>query len=148
MFGGLVSKYGFGPAAYHLRRGEIYNIGGKTFWTFGGADSIDKANRIVGQSWWARESPSHEEYAHGLETLDDEEWKVDIVLTHTMPKSCVSEYELKHGMAWLKANDPVTAYLDTVAEDLKFDRWFRGHFHCDERFGIVECLYETIVEIT
>lgn len=36
---------------YHLKRGEIYTIEGKTFFCFGGAQSHDRAYRKEGVSW-------------------------------------------------------------------------------------------------
>lgn len=35
----------------HLTRGQIFNLQGKRFFTFGGADSIDKHSRLEGISW-------------------------------------------------------------------------------------------------
>lgn len=41
----------------HLMRGEIFEIGGSTFFTLGGAVSYDKVFRAEGISWW----PQHRE---------------------------------------------------------------------------------------
>ena len=35
----------------HLMRGQVFDIDGKTFFTFGGGNSIDKAWRTPGVSW-------------------------------------------------------------------------------------------------
>lgn len=45
----------------HLMRGQVYDIGGKTFFTFGGGLSADRADRKEGRSWWPQEAPSGEE---------------------------------------------------------------------------------------
>ena len=45
----------------HLMRGQIFEIDGKTFFTFGGADSVDKSERTEGINWWPEEMPSEEE---------------------------------------------------------------------------------------
>lgn len=42
----------------HLMRGEIFEIGGSTFFTLGGAVSYDKVFRAEGISWWPQERPS------------------------------------------------------------------------------------------
>ena len=65
----------------HLMRGQVYEIEGKTYFTMGGADSIDKYWRKEGESWWAREMPSDEEYEEGkrksymVEDMTYKEWK-------------------------------------------------------------------------
>ena len=53
---GKISKY-----IYHLRRGEVYTIEGKTFFVFGGASSIDRMYRTPYVSWWPAELPSSNE---------------------------------------------------------------------------------------
>ena len=40
----------------HLMRGQVYNIDGTTFFTFGGAYSIDKMYRTEGISWFPEET--------------------------------------------------------------------------------------------
>ena len=46
----------------HLMRGQIYDIQGKTFFTMGGAYSIDRYRRKLNESYWAEELPNNEEY--------------------------------------------------------------------------------------
>lgn len=46
----------------HLMRGQVYTIDNIKFFTFGGAESIDKCNRTENESWWKQEMPSKEEY--------------------------------------------------------------------------------------
>ena len=46
----------------HLMRGQIFNLSGITFFTFGGAYSPDRAYREEGISWFPEELPSRQEY--------------------------------------------------------------------------------------
>lgn len=39
----------------HLMRGQVFEIDGKSFFTMGGAESHDKADRILGKSYWSNE---------------------------------------------------------------------------------------------
>ena len=65
-------------SVYHLMRGEIYNIGGKKFFTFGGARSIDRgeflgeeqAKKDIHKWWWPEELPTQYEIneASGLKS--------------------------------------------------------------------------------
>ena len=52
-FGGKVQE--IGKDIFHLMRGEIYTIDGKTFFCMGGAESTDKVYRIEHISWWKEE---------------------------------------------------------------------------------------------
>ena len=58
----------------HLMRGQVFNIEGKTIFTFGGGTSIDKYRREEHISWWKEEIPSKEEINEGiiLESQDKE----------------------------------------------------------------------------
>ena len=50
--GGRVHRVG--ERVYHLMRGELYDLGGHTVFTFGGARSVDVDRREDGFSWWKR----------------------------------------------------------------------------------------------
>ena len=54
---------------FMLKRGEVYEIEGKKFFTFGGAYSIDKASKRLNNAWWSQELPNPEEYRLALENL-------------------------------------------------------------------------------
>ena len=89
---GLVQKVW--PSVIHLMRGQVYDIGGKKFFTMGGASSHDILGGILGpddpeyrkklrqlkasgalyrvnhRSWWAAELPTEEEYQTARASLD------------------------------------------------------------------------------
>jgi hypothetical protein len=71
----------------HLMRGQVYNIDGKSFFTFGGGVSIDKASRIPYISWWEQEEPSFSEINEALDNLERCNYKVDYVITHAAPQT-------------------------------------------------------------
>lgn len=127
----------------HLARGQVFEIDGLTFFTFGGGNSIDKASRQIGLSWWPQEMPSDYEYEEGLNNLEKVNWKVDYVLTHTCPEFIATEL-----VTYLQpGEEALRRYLDHIAENLEFDEWFFGHFHIDESVDNFRCLYNEIVEL-
>lgn len=128
MFGGRVQVHPHAKNVIHLMRGEIYSIFGKKFFTFGGAMSTDKQYRTEGVSWWAAEEASDEEMAHAMKNLEKHDFKVDCIITHTMPNSIISQMPMfEH-----KLNSCRTAaFLDEVLEKTTYDKWFCGHFHLD-----------------
>ena len=154
---------------YHLMRGHIFELGGKSFFAFGGAKSHDirdgildekdfasyrdlineatklrKANklfRINHLSWWEQELPTEEEMAFGLQNLDEHRNKVDFIITHCCPQSVAS-------MAGFFEPDKLTTYFDEIASRAHFSRWFFGHYHDDRQImSRYIMLYDQIVRI-
>jgi len=126
---------------FHLKRGFVYEINQHKIFSFGGASSIDRDNRTPYLSWWPREIPSYEEFERGLCSLDEIQWEVDYVITHTAPNKILEQY--------LSSNrsDAVTNYLEIIAEKIKFKRWFFGHFHDDAEFDKFTLVYNKFHEL-
>jgi len=113
----------------HLMRGQVYEINGKTLFTFGGADSIDKENRIPEVSWWAREMPSNAEYEEGLKNLGLYNWKVDYIITHTCSIRLFEELNKIHRM--IPIHTDLNAYFNEIELITSYNYWLFGHFHMD-----------------
>jgi len=136
MFGAEVFYYdsieSFGEGRiYFAKRGEIYTINDKTFWAFGGALSVDKQHRVLGQSYWPRELPSYFEYENGMKNLDMVNWEVDYVVSHTCPANIIPNILDSQSKVFSKVNDPVSEYFFEIYKKLKFKEWHFGHFHKD-----------------
>lgn len=142
-----------------LERGQIFNIQGSTFFTFGGASSHDisggildrndpefrakrerayllqKPFRILNEEWWTEELPSEEELQEGLNNLEKCGFKVDYVISH-----CVSN-RIQHKLETYYENvldyqnvlqqDILTDYFDMLEDKLIYKHWFCGHYHED-----------------
>lgn len=57
------------PNILHLMRGYVFTLEGKTFFTMGGAYSVDRHTRTPGRSWWPQELPRGEEYRRAAAAL-------------------------------------------------------------------------------
>lgn len=127
----------------HLMRGQVYEIEGKTFFTFGGANSIDKRMRIPYVSWWPQEMPFESEYEEGLKNLEKEDWSVDYVLTHTCPG------DIAHMLVTMlyPGEEELQRYFDELSQELEFSMWYFGHWHLDQTEENFRCLWEDIVEL-
>ncbi len=115
----------------HLIRGEVFRIDNKTFFAFGGAYSIDKCMRIDGYSWWKEEKPTEDEYKNGINNLKRYNFKVDYILTHTMPREMIfryGKYPDEHDME-------LTGFLEWIMYETKFEHWYCGHWHDDTCIG-------------
>ncbi len=115
----------------HLMRGQIFIIEDKTFFTMGGAYSIDKYMRKEGISWWPQEIPNEEEYKEATRTLLMYKNKIDYIITHTAPREIVRRmgyYPDAHDME-------LTGFLEWVMYECDFKHWYFGHWHEDKDVG-------------
>lgn len=155
------------PSVIHLMRGQVFDIQGKRFFTFGGASSHDisdgvleaddprikkwkhdynKSFRINHVSWWEQELPSQEEMNEGIRNLKQVDNKVDYILTHS---PCTSVLKQMDGGCGLYKSDILSDYLQQIKEIVDYKCWLFGHMHINERFTHEKsiCLYEQITRI-
>ena len=140
----------------YLCRGQVFNIGGKTFLTLGGADSHDKEMRQENVSWWKEEKITSADISIALKNLEKVNFRVDYVLTHTpswrfsqklfeLFTQCGEEFPV-----FLQSkfnNNESGKMLDGIETIVDFEKWFCGHWHIDEKIGKNQILFEKIVEI-
>ena len=139
---------------YHLMRGYVFELCGKTFFVFGGASShdiddgiLDRADfvsqrefqktyknwylagklfRVNHEAWWARELPSQEEMDRGRKNLKVYGNRVDFVISHCLPQT------LAHIFFSAEADTLTTYFDDLVRNGLQMDSWYCGHYHVDQ----------------
>lgn len=134
---------------YHLMRGQVFIIEGKKIFTFGGANSIDKAFRIKGVSWWEEELPNEKELKEGIENLDKNNWEVDYVITHCCSSKTLETVSAYCGFRNNYETNILNKYFDLIEEKLKYKHWYFGHYHNDIK-EIVDkhtLLYKNIVKV-
>ena len=93
----------------------------------GGAYSIDKYTRTEGLSWWNQEQPSDDEYKNAAKNLKERGFKVDYIITHTLPREMIlrlGKYPDAHDME-------LTGFLEWVMYETNFKHWYCGHWHSD-----------------
>ena len=128
---------------YHLMRGEIFDFEGKTYWTFGGAASVDKIRRTPGISWWPEEVPSNEEIMYGFDKVMAT-GKVDYIITHQIPQF-VKEDLFYY---FTDLDDLYMAKMfNEVYNNVEFKHWYSGHLHCDRSWDKVRILYNDVIKI-
>lgn len=136
----------------HLKRGQIYTIGGKTFFTLGGAETYEpfveviRKNdpdrevrvsenyqmggmcRIEGLSWWSQEMPNAKEVFFARRNLVE---PVNYILTHTPPRSVMPLLGIPNKSA-MKNNDFYN-FLEELKDSNLYDHWYFGHMHVDQK---------------
>ena len=158
------------PSIIHLMRGQTYQIAGKRFFTFGGAQShdiqegilrrsdpdfdekrktLDKMGRfyrIEHETGWARELPSEDEMREGWKNLQKVDNCVDYIITHCPWTSMLLRMRGSNGTY---QPDILTDYLQEIREKVTYRQWYFGHMHENARFPWenASCLYEGIWRI-
>lgn len=128
----------------HLMRGQLFTLEAGTFFTLGGAYSIDKAWRTEGTSWWKEELPDSGELDTARITLENAGNKADYIITHTCPDRLVNmvcAHPDFHDM-------PFRLFLQDIADTVDFKHWYFGHYHDDRQLSDkFTLLYHSIVVI-
>ena len=155
------------PHVLHLMRGQVFDLGGKMVFTFGGASShdisggilkIDDPNfsekkkkleiaglsyRVDHVSWWAKELADEEEMEEGRTNLLANNNKVDFIITHC----CASSTQAIIGGGMYKP-DMMTKYFEDILQTVTFKKWFFGHYHDNRNVSDKEILiYEQLIRI-
>lgn len=129
----------------HLCRGSVFDIDGTSIFAFGGAESHDKILRKEGKSWWAVEMPTAEEMEYGRKSLEAVNWKVNVVLSHSLPRHI--QNELFKFMDY--EDNKLLEYFDEIDNRLDFKFWFSGHYHKSRKYDDRHYLvYNDILRLT
>lgn len=143
--GGKVHK--IKPDIIHLMRGQVFEIEGKTIFTFGGATSIDRARRTEGKSWWRQELPTYGELDEGVANLKKYGNKVDYIITHSCGERALAYPQIR-AVAGIKSLCPESHMLSYFEDITGFKHWYFGHFHIDaELSDKYTALYHKVVKI-
>lgn len=131
----------------HLMRGQVFNIENHTFFTFGGGTSIDRAIRTEHISWWKEEMPNEEEIEEAKKNLKKHNNKVDYIITHSIDAKTLSTmYVPNSNEHFIIFKDNII--LDWFEENIKYKKWFFGHYHIDEKINNKKiCSYQTFETI-
>ncbi len=113
---------------FHLMRGGVFILEGKTFFAFGGGESPEKQMRIEAGCWWEQEMPSTEEMKQGVENLRQHDMNVEYLITHT-----------PYPGAGRRLDDPrertqLEAYFDEIHKTVKYKKWYFGSLHVDRNY--------------
>jgi len=130
----------------HLMRGQIFRIENHTFFTFGGGESIDKDMRVEKGLWWREEEPTPTEMAQGAMRLDEENCKVDYIITHEPPSLVKSSMLLRNGN--IDRVNKLNGYFEELGRSLTYKQWFFGSLHEDKRITVHHtCVFSKLIPI-
>ena len=137
------------PNLHFAKDGEVYNIDGIRYLVIGGAYSVDKYYRLAnGWNWWPDEQPSPE-MKKGIEkVLDYHGWKVDAVLSHTVPLKYEPVEVFMSCIDQSKVDKSTETWLDSIEDRLTYRHWYAGHYHTEKSIDKLTILFESIREFT
>lgn len=118
-----------GGNLYHLMRGQVFTLEGKTFFTFGGGESREKQMRVEANKWWPCEMPGIDEMRAGVENLRKHGFSVDYVFTHQPPPRA----DVFPDGGYAGNRNPLDAFLGQVMRQVKYRKWFFGSEHIDRK---------------
>ncbi|MBQ8814592.1 MAG: metallophosphatase family protein [Lachnospiraceae bacterium] len=143
--GGIVYVEKEYPSIIFAKDGEIYDLDGRKAIAIGGAYSIDKMLRIVyGYGWWADEQPSEEIKQYVEKQLKARDWKIDVVLSHTVPLKYEPTEVFLPGVDQSRVDKSTEEWLGKIEERLEYRKWYCGHYHTEKKVGKVRMMFETI----
>jgi len=146
--GGVVYMQLEFPNLMFAKDGEIYDINGKKCIVIGGAYSVDKAYRIAKNiGWWADEQPSDVIKRRVEKRFDQENWHVDVVLSHTSPLKYEPREMFLDFIDDSKVDKSTEIWLDAIEDRLNYEQWFCGHYHTNKTIDRLRFLYEDFFEL-
>lgn len=140
--GGVVYVEDQYPDLLFAKDGEVYDLAGKKAIAIGGAYSIDWMLRVPGLSWWPEEQPSEEIKDRVEEQLQRRGWKVDIVLSHTVPLSYEPVEVFIPGIDQSKIDKSTEQWLDMIEKRLNYGKWYAGHYHTTKKIDRIQMMFE------
>lgn len=136
------------PNLLFAQDGEVYDFDGKQALVIGGAYSVDKYYRLAnGLPWFPTEQPDERTKALVERKLDQLGWRVDVVLSHTVPLGYIPRHALLPTLDQSTVNRSTEQWLDGIERKLRYECWYAGHYHVTCDLGRVHILYEDYEEL-
>ena len=145
--GGMVFVEDAYPSLLFAVDGEVFDMGGLQTIAIGGAYSVDKYYRLMnGWNWWPDEQPTPE-MKKGIEKcLDYQHWKVDVVLSHTVPLKYEPVEVFLPQIDQSQVDKSTETWLDGIEDRLTYRHWYAGHYHTEKEIDRLTLLFESIRE--
>ena len=135
------------PHIFFAKDGQVYNINNHKCLVLGGAYSVDKDYRIAcGAKWFASEQIPDDKKREIEHYLEQHDWNVDYVLSHTCPYNVRPTHLFLAGVDQSTVDNSMEVWLQKIADRLEFKHWYFGHYHADEDNEKYSMFYTDIVE--
>lgn len=133
------------PNILFAKDGEIYSFNNKKVLVIGGAYSVDKYFRIAnGLKWYESEQPNDKIKKRVNKVLSKNHYKVDIILSHTCPYKYIPREMFLNNVNQSIVDNSTERYLDNIDNQVKYDKWYCGHFHTDKKVDNIVFMFNNI----
>lgn len=127
--------------------GEIYNFNNNKTLVIGGAYSVDKQYRLqMGYKWYESEQPDNKIKQKVLTTLSNNNYKVDVILSHTCPFKYMPYEVFLSGIDQEKVDKSTEIFLDEIETNTNYNKWYCGHYHTDKVIDKIRFMHHDIEE--
>lgn len=136
------------PNLIFAKDGEIYDFNGKKTVVIGGAYSIDKNCRLINYlPWFENELPTNQIKRYVEGQLDKCDWSVDYVFSHTVPVKYEPVWAFIPGINQKLVDKSMEKWLQQIADKLKYEKWFAGHYHVESQEGPIRIMFNNIEKL-
>ena len=135
------------PDLLFAKDGEVFDLNGKQTIVIGGAYSVDRMYRLIhGYGWRPDEQPSDEIKQDVERKLDKLDWKVDVVLSHTVPLKYEPTEVFFEGLDQSTVDKSTEEWLDKIEDRLDYQKWYCGHYHTEKKVDKIEIMFKNMEE--
>ena len=135
------------PNILYAKDGEIYDINGLKTIVLGGAYSVDKFYRISNNwHWFADEQMNDSVKKRCISHLEQHNYNVDVVLSHTTPYEYMSEDLFIKGIDQSTVDQSMEKWLQMIYDNIQCKIWYAGHYHCDRKIDNVHILTDRLID--
>ena len=114
---------------YHLMRGQLFTIEGKTIFTMGGGEDPEMEPDENDDLSLHKEIPTAQELLNGVAAMESCRYKVNYIVTHEPPAKTRDFLLLSSGKS-LRVTS-LGAYFDELSQQAQYGKWFFGSMHID-----------------
>lgn len=135
------------PNILFAKDGEIYNFNGISTLVIGGAYSVDKEYRLLyGYNWYPSEQPSTETKEYIKKVLKDNNYNIDVILSHTCPLKYEPVEVFLSSINQDMVDKSTESFLDEIESITDYNTWYCGHFHTDKKIDKIRFMMNDIEE--
>lgn len=147
--GGVVYMENKHPSILFAKDAEVYVLNGIKSIAIGGAYSVDKHFRISRcMPWYANEQPDEIIKGRVEEKLEQNQWKIDIVLSHTVPRKYEPSDVFLKSIDQSSVDKTTENWLDLIEDRLDYKKWYAGHYHTEKKIDKLQIMYKNVEEFT
>ena len=138
-----------GGNLYHMMRGQLYSIEGRTVFAMGGGVSPDDGLRDPDENRMRREIPSKEELDQALRAITRAGGQLDYIITHEPPLRIKDFLQLKAQTQARAEPTGLNTFFEEMGNCCTFKRWFFGSMHMDKPIASTHvAVYRKVIAVS